>query len=392
MLLLALLACAPTPSTQGPPSAVDLSPLSLSWAPAATGLDPARLRTGLDWNLSLLGALPPADGAHLVIEPGEPLWSITLDPAAAAFPEASRPALTDALAELRAHVDTAGSIDLGRLFMLTLHEPWRYYAITGACSDALEFRLSHLPADTDRYDVVMSQLTSGDRIVHLPPDGHPIEELSFLVVSSTQEIDDGFLPEEFETLDLMDNGQQRFAAYDEYGRLHPFGDPEIAPAGQPGRCHWCHEGHLMAGTPKNPSTNAALSTESWFARMEAWQQELDAWRATLPTAVDFIDPEAHTQGELVVREFLLPTVDRVAAEWGTDEAQARAALVQAGAWLGQDEEWPDRGEVALRAEVDALTEAWTGLAPVPVLPDARELSGEEALRGEDWAAWMRCGS
>ncbi|HRJ01356.1 MAG TPA: GNAT family N-acetyltransferase, partial [Hyphomonas sp.] len=160
------LACAP-PS--GPPTEVDLSSLSLRWI-LDDQLSAEEVRVGLDWNLGLLSALPPAGGEHLEItEDGEQL-RILLHVEQAGFPERAEAALTDALQELRESEELAqtGAVDLGRLFMLTLHEPWRYYSISGACADYWAWSGARLPQARDRYDVVVSLIAPGERVVLLP--------------------------------------------------------------------------------------------------------------------------------------------------------------------------------------------------------------------------------
>lgn len=389
MLLSLLLACTGSDldTGSGPPTAVDLSPLELTWAPAASGIDADALRTGIDWNLSLLGAMPPADGAHLVIEEGEGLWLLELDLAAAGFPGRAHPALTAAVDELRS---PDGPFDAGRFFMLTLHEPWRYYSITGACGQLAAWQQVRRPEQTDRYDVTESLLSGGDRVVLLPPDQAEIQAVAFLVATGGEPLGPDWVAQEYETVDLMANAQQRFATYDGDGWLQPAADPAVVPAGQPGKCQWCHEDHLMSGTPTNPGGAPGIETTAWLDRLEAWQEALEGWRGALPTSIDFVDSEAHTQGELVVREFLRPTLDRVATEWGLPEEEARALVEARGLVLEEDEEWPHRGEVLLRSEVDAVLVELSGRVQPPVLEDARELAPDADLRGREWAAWLDC--
>lgn len=391
MVSLALLWLGCTASSS-PPTAVDLSPLSLRW-PLDGLLTAEQVRVGIDWNLGLLSALPPADGSHLQIdEEGGELW-ITLDPSRAGFPTRSHAALTDALVELRQSEELreTGAVDLGRLFMLTLHEPWRYYSITGACADYWSWGATRLPASHDRYDVVYSLLAAGDRIVLLPEAGAPVEELAFGMATGRGELGSSWAPAEFETIDLMENGQQRFAAFDAQGRIRPWADPEVVLAGQPGRCIWCHEGNLMFGTYENPSSEAAISYETWEQRIFDWQDDLDAWRAGLPTAIVYADTHSHTQAERIVRDFALPTVARAALEWGLSEEEAEALVDEAGLVRAEDEEWPERGQVLLRAEVDAVLEQRSGVARTRTLSDPRLPAEGEALRGEAWRAWLDCG-
>lgn len=383
-----LLACAP-PS--GPPTEVDLSSLSLRWI-LDDQLSAEEVRVGLDWNLGLLSALPPAGGEHLEItEDGEQL-RILLHVEQAGFPERAEAALTDALQELRESEELAqtGAVDLGRLFMLTLHEPWRYYSISGACADYWGWSGARLPQARDRYDVVVSLIAPGERVVLLPEAEHPVQRLAFGMATGQSALGEDWRPAEFETIDLMENGQQRFATYDGQGRLQPWADPEVVAAGQPGRCIWCHEGNLMFGTYENPSSEEAISYPEWEARIFAWQDQLEAWRAALPTSIVYPDRHSHTLAERVVRDFAFPTPKRAAREWGLSEEEALRIVAERGLLLEEDSEWPDRGEVLRRAEVDALLEELSGTPRLSVLSDPRLPVEGEPLRGEQWAGWLRC--
>ena len=220
-----------------PTDAVDLTPLTLRWYGSDGGLDSEQLAAGLDWNLSWLGALPPADASHRVVadSQGDDIV-LTLYPARLGLPDRALPALTHALTEVRAWERQNGDTDLGRLLMLTLHEPWHYYAITGACADLDQWAERRGAADPDRYDVSLSQLASGGRRVWLPPEGAAVATLGFRVGTSDAPLDAHWSPVEFETVDLMANGRQRFAAWSAEGALLPTADPDVVPAGQPGNC------------------------------------------------------------------------------------------------------------------------------------------------------------
>jgi hypothetical protein len=359
--------------------------LALSWTPSAVGVDAAALRQGLDWNLGLLGALPPADGSHLAVDDTVVPWRVDLDLAAVGFDAAALAVWEAILPEVWESEELAqtGTVDVGRLLMLSLHEPWRYAAFTGACSSLSGWESARLDPAPEFYDVVVSLLAEGGRTVALPPADVPIVDVAFRMETGVVPVDD---PEwtalEVEVLDLMPNGQQRFAAYDAGGAWRPESDATVVRAGTSGRCQWCHEGNLQLGTYENPSTAEAISYAEWESRIGAWQVALDAWRAGLDSSIDWEDRAAHTQGELLVREFLLPSTDRVAAELGVSAAEVTDLLGAGEA----DEEYPTRGEVHLRAAVDALLP----FDAMPVLSDGRELSEGATLRDDDGSLGLPC--
>ena len=392
------LACAPTPEVLDSAAPAIPGLLELAWFPEEGGLDSAQARAGLAWDLSLLGALPPPDGAWLTVSgdpDADPLrW--TLDLGEAGFPEAASEALVDALDPLQASDELAifGYLDVGRLLMRTLHEPWRYYSITGACRDLEGEVAPALGRGAIDYAVTTSLLTSGERLVRLP-EATPAAaiEIGFDVMSGTGSLAEGdFSPWEHETLRMMPNGQQRLAVYDLEGKILPAADPAQVPAGQPGKCQWCHEDHLMPGTTANEGAPGYLDPADWFSRLEQLQATVDEARAALLTEVDFEEHEVHTWGEKLVREHLLPQPTRVAREWGMSEAELLTLLEARGIETTSDPEWPQRGEVLLRGDLDRLLEAepqilgLDSFSPLWIQEDARELDPATAqLDGEWWA-------
>ena len=349
------------------------------FVPSDGGLTEARAIAGLAWALTHLGAAPPPDpGAWLPIE-GDTRW---LDLKAARLPQAAHEPAALALAPLRDSDEVAarGALDAGRLLARTLHEPWWYYALTGACLTLEDWRAARGPDPVATYGVTESLLVDTDRLIRFHPGPWSgLGDLSFEVETGPGALEGGAVPLEVEVIDLMASGQQRFALYGPDGRLLPAADPTHVPAGQPAKCMWCHEGNLMSGTPDNPTTPPHASYADWISALGGMTDTLTAHRAATPAAFDWADPQVHTDAEWVVREFLLPTPDRVARElgWTEDEVQAR---IDAGALdAGPDPEWPDRGVVLRRSDIDALMPDY---APLAVLDDGRDAAAVLA-RGAD---------
>lgn len=395
MMLLALIACLPTDESVIEPTSLVIP---LRWTESPGGLSWEQAETGLAWSLTNLGALPPLDGWLSINESEGDTVFFELNLAQAGFAPQAEAALRAAITPLQTSDELAvlGSVDVGRLLMRTVYAPWRYYSITGACADLSGWESLAASEAVEQYGVTRSLLTTDERLITLNAGPwQDVSEIAFSTRSGLGVLRDPSASEEVEVIDLMGNGQQRYAVFDAQGQLSPAADPAVILAGQPGKCMWCHEGALMTGTPTNPTTRPHLSYPEWGARMSQMQALQDAHRQALVTAADFTDRQAHTDGELLVREFLLPTPARVQREWDVTAAELSEILNNYSVEETLDDEYPSRGPVLLRSDLDdvyAAELAPPGYEALVILPDDRAAPEDlKGLEGEaDFAALPRC--
>jgi len=389
--LLLLLACgdrtAPADDTSGTEPG-DLR-VPLRWVRASDTDDWLQARAGLYWQLANLGAVPPrGDPGLLVLVADEDRVDFTLDLGAVGFPDAALPALAEAVAFVAETDEVAlmGGLDTGAFFLRTLYEPWHYYAITGACAERDAWRELHLAPDPALYAITESWLVEGDRLDHYTAAPPEVADIAHFVEEGPGDIQEGsFDPVEGESIDVLPNGALRYAVYDEAGGLLPWG--LHSPAGQPGRCLWCHEDHLQRGDKAN-GADGYVTAEVFLAEIDTQTAAIEALRASLDTDV-WADPVAdHEDGEILTEMWLHAPPGRLAREWYTDEATVQAALDAEGLTTSVNDEYPEVGPVVTRADAervfDALLpvlaaepghpfEGWTGpYVPVETLPSARE--------------------
>lgn len=393
VLMVLGLGCADAEKGGGGEDSARAEPLRLRWVRGYEGDTLDRSLRGLWWQLSQLGARPPADGGALIaVEVGEDRALFELDLGALGLSEEARAPLERAILALEGSDEQRifGGVDLGRFLLRTVNDPWLYYAVSGACPTLEDWEAAKL-REPWSFAVNDSLLTAGDRLVRFNPDPGSAEALAFVAAAGEGTLAGGdFAPAEHETLDLMPNGQQRFAAYDEEGALSPA--IPGSPAGQPGRCMWCHEGDTMPLSPGNTAVSGYVDPETFARQLALTQARFDETRSGQTYGVDWGELEQHAWGELLVETFLAPSPERLAREWGIDASTVEARLEDLGLPRHESEEYPEQGLLFTRADLDAaLPELsdWLaahteigldlagGYAALPALSSARALDTDE---------------
>ncbi len=349
----------------------------LRWVRGYEGDTWAAARTGVWWQLAHLGAVPPPDEPGLtVVSESEDEVRFTLDLAAVGFPEPALGAVTEAVAFVPTTDEQGlyGGLDLGAFFLRTLYEPWHYYRVTGACGTDAAWRAAHLAPDPAVYAITDSLLVDGDRLNQYTRAPSEMADIAHVAEEGPGSIADGtFAPIESESIDLLPNGMLRYAVYDASGVLQPWAT--ASPAGQPGRCMWCHEDHLQRGLETNPGVEGYVQAAEFVADVDAQTAVIATLRAGLPTAV-YADPVvAHAQGELLTETWLLPSPGRLAREWFVDEARVADALAAAAVPTTTDPEYPEFGALVTRADADRV---FAELLPTLVADPAHPLYGKPA--------------
>ncbi len=380
---LGLLGCgSPATDSAGPEPLV----LSLHWVQAHDDESWEQARAGLAWNLSLLGVSLPDDGSWAQVaedqvaeEQAEGTVHLTLDLSGASLTGGD--AWLAALAPMREHAETVGSVDVGRFLMRTQFAPWTYLAISEACPTRAGFEARVMTGELGSFAVTDSLLTAGHRQLVFPRAPGAWSEVAFLAMEGEGSlVDDTFEVLEVETVDILPTGQSRFAVYGLDGALRPASDPELSPAGQPGRCMWCHEETLQGVLDDNTPVAGNLTVEEFRVALDDAQVLIDAERLA---QVELQESEAHTWGERLAQGFLRPSADRLAREWGvsTDEVAMQAEAL--GLTRETDPEYPQLGELYSREEIDPHMGD-----VLEILYDPRELDPDVELWDVEMQGWL----
>lgn len=332
LLASGFLGCTALPATEAS------DPIRLRWLGGGEDMSDGQAEDALRWALSDLGAVP--DDAAIRWSGG---W-VELDSAGLGLEWYATDTLAEATRELNdsGEAEKNGAVDLGRWLMRTLYNPLRYYAITGACRQFSTWAPRLVGGA--QFGVTESLSFETDRLITFLPSPQTWETVRFAVAEGEGSLSDGsFAPVESETVDLLPNGQPRYAIYDSAGDLVP--TATTIPAGQPGKCMWCHEAGLMH--PAN-QLGTGVSYTLFENTLLDEDEVINQRRRSVDHNIDFDDwAELHTFAEALVAGFLNPTPERVAAEWG----QSVDSVQRLGLHKHDVEEYGWTGRYA-RADVD----------------------------------------
>jgi len=336
--------------------------IELRWVESYPAQRRIEVETGLLWSLSYLGATLPRDERFLLFWQGN-VVTLRLDLAGIDSDAAQHWARLLAVMKASEEYRSAGAIDVGRFVALTLCSPRHYYALTGAKQRFDEARSAY-SFDSQPIAIVDSSVSEGSRLIEAP-QGFAPNELAFIAHEGVGSIRQGsFQIAEHEFLDVMPNGQLRFALYDASGTLKPSASGTLTTAGKPTKCLWCHESNLMG-----PFVEPVQALEE---RVAVGNQRLREARSALRSKIDFSRAQDHTYAELLYVAFYEPSAERIAQEWNVSVDRVEELLSDLPTHA--QEEFPFLGdELYSRADVD--TRAPHGVIKVP--SDPREPSAYE---------------
>ncbi|MDX1440486.1 MAG: hypothetical protein R3284_11345 [Rubricoccaceae bacterium] len=344
--------------------------IELRWIKSYPDERRSDIETGLLWTLSFLGADLSRD------EPSPISWAdnlVILRLDRAGFNSESLSSWAVLISAMKASQEYAvnGSFDIGRFVALTLCSPHHYYALTGASSRYEDARARYR-FDPQPVAVIESSVAYGNRLVEIP-EGDSSADFAYIAHEGVGSIQQGsFRVVEHELLDLMPNGQLRFALYDLAGELKHSADDTLTAAGKPSKCLWCHETELSRPFMGRTSVSGYHSLNEFEARIAGQSEMLEAARARLRSRIDFSRKQDHTLAEFLYLGFYAPSAERVSVEWNVSVERAREILE--GLPTHAHDEFPVLGaELYQRSNVDPL-------APYEVIEvpkDPRESSVNE---------------
>ncbi len=271
---------------------------------------------GLKWTLSYLGAkLPKGSFNKSISAISNETFTINFD--SIGFNEDALNSIKELINNLKKTEEYRykNSIDLGEFVTLTIGVSENYYSITGVKKTFTEFKKSYLFNDSLKFAVLNSTVAFHNRILYLSTGKATNKQAYFALEGNGSVIDDSFVPEVFETFDIMENGQLRFAIFNSNGDLISASNPKLGIAGKPGKCIWCHEISLSPLFKETPDVLNYMTKNEFTTIIKQRMINLNDYRKRLDSDIDFTKNQEHTQMELLYISYMEPSLERLSQEW-----------------------------------------------------------------------------
>ena len=275
---------------------------------------------GLKWALSYIGA-SVLNNENILFDPEK----IKIDITKMGFSENTEKSLLKIHEKIKASEEyrTNNSIDLGRYISLLLGSSEHYYALT-EIPKKLEDITKNYRLKTEKAYINNSDVSKEHRIIRFS------EQNGFNQLFISQEIDSitGQVYE-FETIELMKNGQIRFGIFDANGNRKIAADNKHSNAGKPAKCIWCHESSIQPLYSDQQNKNGYLSLKNLQETLEKYRKINIDLKIKVTDTINYINykkTKDHTFTEILYTSFMEPSANRLALEWNISENEVKKKL------------------------------------------------------------------
>lgn len=294
------------------------STLNLKWNKAYQDDTIDKSLIGLKWGLSYVGAtLPSLDEGFSLSN-----TTIAIDYKKLGFTENAQ----NKLAILHSKIINSdeykqtNAIDLGRYVSLLIGSSEHYYELIGT-PNTLSQVLNKYTLLPQKGYINNSSVSLEHRIIQFSEqNGFNQLFISEEIDQNTQEI------YEYETIELLANGQLRFGIFDANGNRINNANSAHTNAGKPAKCMWCHESVInQMFTPQN-NFLGYLTFDEFQNTLINYRNSHHNLKITLNDGVDFTSTQQHTFTELLYISFMEPSAQRLSIEWNMSLEEIQTKL------------------------------------------------------------------
>lgn len=330
---------------------VENSSLILKWNKAYPDDSIDKSIVGLKWALSFIGAELPSNEVGISYQNN--LISIDLNKLGLNSNTKEKLTVLHSKIIISEEYQTQHAVDLGRYIVLLIGASEHYYELVGTPSTLSELLGNYTLLSQKGY-VNNSSVSLEHRIIEFSEqNGFNQVFLSKEVNPITGEI------YEYETIELLPNGQLRFGIFDVNGNRKKNADPSHSNAGKPAKCMWCHESVInQLYTPQNDYSGYLTANELQNTLIN-YRESNRNLKLQLTNGVDFSQTQQHTLTELLYISFMEPSAERLSLEWNLPLSQVQNLLSSLP--THQYDEFPFLGNLYYRNDIETLA-PFDGLA------------------------------
>lgn len=236
------------------------------------------------------------------------------------------------------------SIDLGRYITLLIGASEHYYALTNV-PKKLDDMLANYQLKPYKGYVDNSSVSLEHRIIEFSSQ----DKLKQLFLSN--EFDNKTKKVvEYETIEIMKNGQLRFGIFDENKNRINAANSKHSKAGKPAKCMWCHESSINQLFTDQNDFEGYLSSLQLNDTLIKFNHQLKEKQKLLINGVDFKKRQDHTFLELEYISFMEPSALRLSNEWNISIVEVKNLLKNLSTHT--HEEFPFLGNLYYRKDVE----------------------------------------
>lgn len=337
--------------------------LNLIWNKAYEADTAEKSLTGLEWTLSYMGAtLPKLDTGIVRIDS---LFVIDLQKVGFSDKAVSNMLKLHETIRSSEEYQKTNTVDMGRYVSLLMGSPEHYYALVDM-PEQVEDLLTDYDLGPYQGYVNNSGVSLEHRIIRYSNQSG----FNQLFISAEVDSISGDTIE-FETVDLLPNGQPRFGIFEADGRRRTHADPKHSRGGKPSKCMWCHESGIQPMFKEQMSMPEFLTYEQFQDTLWKFKRSHFALQKELTDGVDYAKTQQHTLTEILYIAFMEPSAERLSREWKLplEEVQKRLSKLETHV----HHEFPFLGQLYHRNEI----EMYAPYTSVPVSGSIREPSETE---------------
>ncbi len=337
--------------------------INLKWSKAYSEDSIDKSLIGLKWALSYMGAVLPKSNTGFIVNNNR----IIMDLEKVGFNDNALKKLLILSNKIKntSEYKQNNSVDIGRYVTLLLGASEHYYEIL-EIPNTLNEILNQYHLLPEKGYVNNSGVSLEHRIIQFS------EQNGFNQLFFCQEIDPiTGVVYEYETIELMTNGQLRFGIFDINGLRKNRVDAEHSNAGKPAKCMWCHESTINQLFTVQNNYNGYLTYPEFQNKLITYRESNRVMKLGLIDGVDFSQTQQHTYTELLYISFMEPSAERLSIEWNLPLSQVQNLLSNFSTHIYP--EFPFLGELYDRNEIESIA-PFQGL---PVSTSVRETSSVE---------------